>query len=32
VSAVLYLPGRSAVRSYPSEIAIGLSIGKLAHK
>jgi hypothetical protein len=32
VSAVLYLPGRSAVRSFPSELAIGLSIRKLTQK
>jgi hypothetical protein len=32
VRAVLYLPGRSAVRSFPSEEAIGLSIRSLTRK
>jgi hypothetical protein len=32
VRAVLYLPGRSAVRSFPRELAIGLSIRSLARK
>jgi hypothetical protein len=32
VRAVLYLPGRSAVRSFPSEEAIRLSIRKVTRK